>query len=202
MAGLAAVTVPGAGGERGRLSHTCASFISALHLTGAAEGDAEGAHAAGRGAAVCHLLPGHAAADADPAGPHPAQPAHRLLQVAHPHGPTGKGPGQVRPQTRGRPLLWGGWACLWRWGDALCWDGGPSCPVPTPAPAQRRQEQTRWCPGPCSLLPLTEEEPAVSRAGARSGLCRLPLLVRRHPGGLAAPRGVPALSPGSPSGVP
>lgn len=66
-------------------------------LAGAAEGDEEGAHAAGRGAALCHLLPGHAAADADPAGSHPAQFAHGLLQVAHPHGPAGESAGQVSP---------------------------------------------------------------------------------------------------------
>ena len=97
MPGLAAVTVLGAGGKRGRPSRAHASLSPAFRLAGAAEGDAEGAHAAGRGAALCHLLPGHAAADADPAGPHPAQPADGLLQVAHPDGPAGKGPGQVRP---------------------------------------------------------------------------------------------------------
>jgi len=56
--------------------------------------------------------------------------------------------------------------------------------------------------GPCSLLPLIEEGPAVSHPGARCRLCHLPLLPQRHPHGLAAPRSVPALSAGSPSGVP
>lgn len=64
------------------------------HL-GAPEGDAQGAHAAGCGAALLHLLPGHAAGDPGPAGPHPAQPAHRLFQVAQPHGSPWHCTGQV-----------------------------------------------------------------------------------------------------------
>lgn len=54
---------------------------------GTVEGDPEGAHTAGGGAALLHLLSGHAASDLGPAGPHPAWPAHRFLQVAKPHGP-------------------------------------------------------------------------------------------------------------------
>lgn len=150
--GLAAGSVLGAGGTWHRPSPARPSLIRALCLAGAAEGDAEGAHAAGRGAALCHLLPGHAAADADPAGPHPAQPAHRLLQVAHPHGPPGKGPGQVRPQTAGTISL----GVLGLLGEVLCAGMGvPAAQFPLwPWHSADRSDQAGvLSPVPCCLSP-------------------------------------------------
>uniref|UniRef100_A0A670JUG0 Mediator of RNA polymerase II transcription subunit 24 n=1 Tax=Podarcis muralis TaxID=64176 RepID=A0A670JUG0_PODMU len=58
---------------------------------GAAERDPERARNAGCGVALLHFLPGHAAADAHPPRPHPAQSAHRLLQVAYADGSSGQG---------------------------------------------------------------------------------------------------------------
>lgn len=63
--------------------------------SGAAEGNSPGVVQSGGGAALQHLLPGHATDHADTAGHHPAQPADRLGPLAKPGRPTRQGAGQV-----------------------------------------------------------------------------------------------------------
>lgn len=69
-------------------------------ISGAAEGNPPGVVQSGGGAALQHLLLGHAADHADPAGHHPAQPADRLGPLAEPGRPTRQGAGQVLDAAR------------------------------------------------------------------------------------------------------